>query len=358
MNNIFLVKSPLQLLNAIEAKHHFELDDKDCYLLIMGDRKSYPQLMKLVIASQQWNNVVLLNRVGLVAGNPWAVCDDLGDVDRLRKTLLRSSFFSIRRLNRLAESIENVQYVFIGNNNSPLMRHFSNSLNHQQTVLLDDGTATLDIARQRLEGKVARKANKLSKRIRLAAKHIFQKLNARQPESVVFFTAYKIAVTGSDRVINNDFAYLRSRALGLKATQTVYFLGSPLSEVGIMSEAKYLESMRRVKKYYTGKDVLYVSHRRESQEKLAKLKSKYGFKLACFDFPVEYQFAFEGPRPVELASFISSALDNCRLIFEDKMKIVAFKLNEINADRRDVVNEIYDNYELSAGENFIVETEF
>ena len=358
MNNIFLVKSPLQLLNAIEAKHHFELDDKNCYLLIMGDRKSYSQLMKLVIASQQWSNVVLLNRVGLVAGNPWAVCDNLGDIDKLRKTLLRSSLFSIRRLNRLARAIKDVKYVFIGNNNSPLMRHFANSLDHQQTVLLDDGTATLDIARQRMEGQVAPKPSKLSKRIRLAAKRIFQKLNARQPENVVFFTAYKIAVTGADRVISNDFAYLRNRALGLKATETVYFLGSPLSEVGIVSEDKYLESMRRVKKYYAGKDVLYVSHRRESPEKLARLKSEYGFELACFDYPVEYQLAFVGPRPVELASFISSALDNCRLIFEDKMKIVAFKINEINADRRDIVNEIYDNYELSVGENFIVETEF
>lgn len=358
MNNIFLVKSPLQLLNAIEAKHHFELDDKDCYLLIMGDRKSYSQLMKLVIASQQWSNIVLLNRVGLVAGNPWAVCDNLGDIDKLRKTILRSSLFSIRRLNRLARAIKDVKYVFIGNNNSPLMRHFANSLGHQQTVLLDDGTATLDIARQRIEGQFSPKPSKLSKRIRLAAKRIFQKLNARQPENVVFFTAYKIAVTGADRIISNDFAYLRNRALGLKVTESVYFLGSPLSEVGIVSEDKYLESMRRVKKYYEGKDIIYVSHRRESPEKLARLKSEYGFEVSCFDYPVEYQLAFVGPRPVELASFISSALDNCRLIFEDKMKIVAFKINEINADRRDIVNGIYDNYELSVGENFIVETEF
>lgn len=358
MNNIFLVKSPLQLLNAIEAKHHFGLDDKDCYLLIMGDRKSYSQLMRLVIASRQWSNVVLLNRVGLVAVDPWSVCDDLGDINRLRKTLLRSSLFSIRRLNRLARSIKDVKYIFIGNNNSPLMRHFVNSLKHQQTVLLDDGTATLDIARQRMQGQVARKTNKLSKKIRLAAKRIFQKLNARQPESVVFFTAYNIAVTGSDRVISNDFAYLRNRAIGLKATETVYFLGSPLSEAGIMSEPQYLECMSRVRKYYAGRSVLYVSHRRESQHKLGKIRDEHGFELACFDFPVEYQLAFVGPRPHELASFISSALDTCRLIFEDKMKIVAFKINEINADRRDIVNEIYDNYELSVGENFIVETEF
>ncbi|MFP3873203.1 MAG: polysialyltransferase family glycosyltransferase [Thiohalophilus sp.] len=358
MNNIFLVKSPLQLLNAIEAKHYFKLDDKECCLLIMGDRKSYSQTMRLVIDSQQWSNVVLLSRVGLLAGDPWSGCDGFDDIDQLRKTLLRSSFFSIQRLNRLARAIKDVQYIFVGDNNNPLMRHFVNSLDHQYTVLLDDGTATLGVARQRMEGKVTRKPNRISKRVRLALKRIFQRLNDRQPESVVFFTAYNVPVRDNDRVITNDFTYLRSRALCSKVTDTVYFLGSPLSEAGFMTEDSYLDYIKRVRKYYAERNILYISHRRESQEKLGKIKDNYGLDIACFEFPVEYQLALAGPRPVELASFISSAVDNCRLIFGDRMKIVAFRVNKINSDKRDIVNEIYKNYELSVGDDFIVETDF
>lgn len=358
MNSVFMVKSPLQLLNAIEAKNYFKLEDKDCYLLLMGDRKSYSQLMELVVAGEQWANVILLNRVSLLTGDPWSGEDDLVDIDKLRKTLLRSSFFSIRRINRLVHTIKDVQHVFLGDNNNPLMRHFVNSLDHEVTVLLDDGTATLNIARQRIEGCAARKPDRLSKRIRLAAKKIFQKLNNQQPSRVVFFTAYKIPVMSFDSVIHNDFAYLRTKISELQTTETVYFLGSPLSEAGIMSESQYLNYINRVQNYYAGRNILYVSHRRESQDKLAKIEEDYGLEVACFRFPIEYQLAFIGRRPLELASFMSSALDNCRLIFGDKMKIVSFRVNEVNDDRRENVDHIYDNYKLSVDENFIVETEF
>lgn len=358
MNSVFLVKSPLQLLNAIEAKHYFKLEDRDCYLLLMGDRKSYSQIMELVVADEQWTNVVLLNRVSLLTGNPWSAGNDLVDIDKHRKTLLRSSFFSIRRINRLVHAIKDVKYVFLGDNNNPLMRHFVNSLNHEDTVLLDDGTATLSIARQRMEGCAEQKPGRLSKKIKLAAKKIFQKLNNQQPSRVVFFTAYKIPVIRFDSIIHNDFSYLRKKIAELQTTETVYFLGSPLSEAGIMGESQYLNYINRVKSYYAGRNILYVSHRRESQAKLAKIEEDYGLEVACFRFPIEYQLAFVDCRPVELASFISSALDNCRLIFGDKMKIVSFRINEINDDRRENVDKIYDNYKLYAGENFVVETEF
>jgi hypothetical protein len=354
MNNIFLVKSPLQLLNAIEAKHHLELDDKDCYLLIMGDRKSYSQLLKLVIASQQWSNVVLLNRVGLVTGDPWSVCDDLGDIDRLRKTLLRSSLFSIRRLNRLARAIKDVQYIFIGNNNSPLMRHFANSLEHQHTVLLDDGTATLDIARQRMEGQVARKANKLSKRIRLAAKRIFQKLNAHQPESVVFFTAYKIEVRDSDRIISNDFSYLRTKAKDLPATDAVYFLGSPLSEVGLMTEAGYLQQLAMVRDEYSAREFVYVAHRRENKQKLDTISQYTGVRVCLFEYPVEYQLAMLGPRPTTIVSFITSALDNLNVILGNSVNITAYHLLQGSYAERERIDAVYAHYQSNASDFFQV----
>lgn len=354
MNNIFLVKSPLQLLNAIEAKHHFGLDDKDCYLLVMGDRKSYSQLMKLIVASQQWRNVILMNRVGLMIGNPWSVNEEFHDIDRLRKTLLRSSVFFIRRLNRLVRAIDDVQYIFVGDNNNPLMRHFVNSLHHEHTVLLDDGTATLDIARQRMQGQTARKPNRLSKKIRLAAKRVLQKLNDQQPDSVEFFTAYNIEVSNSDRVISNDFSYLRKQAKDLPVTDAIYFLGSPLSEVGLMTEADYLQQLLMVRAEYADRDFVYVAHRRENRHKLDAISQYPGAQVRLFEYPVEYQLAILGPRPTTIASFFTSALDNLNIILGDSINITAYHLLEGSYAERERVDAVYAHYLSNASASFQV----
>ncbi len=88
MKSVFLIKTPLQLLNAIEAKHYFGLSAAECILIIMGDRKSQPQILALSDATDEWDKVVTLNDVNLFSGSPF----DLEQASFLGK-LLRSKFF-------------------------------------------------------------------------------------------------------------------------------------------------------------------------------------------------------------------------------------------------------------------------
>ncbi len=344
MKNIFLVKSPLQLLNAIEAKHFFALADDDCALVVMGDRKSYTQLMRLVWASDQWKQVVLINRVGLFSGDPWSQEIDFDKLEQHRRSLLRGSFFSIRRLNRLAATAAEVNRIFIGDNNNVLMRHFVNMARHRDTVLLDDGTATLDIARQRCEGATFSGSQKTSKKIKLAAKRLLQGLRDRQPKEVVFFSTYAIEVKSPDQLVPNRFGYLRGRIEHLDESGEIYFLGSPLSEVGLMEETDYIDQLAMAKSQFPEKLFVYIAHRRERPEKLQAIRQRLNIETRLFDFPIEYQLAMIGPRPEAVVSFITSALDNLNHIMGECMEIIAFRLLKGSYRNQARIDAIYDHY--------------
>jgi len=357
MRNIFLVKSPLQLLNAVEAKHHFRIDDDDCILVIMGDRKSYPQLMSLSAVNQQWRNVLLINNISLLPGNPLKGQNmGHGYVNSRRKTLLRSSFFTIWRLNRLAKFLENVERIFIGDYNYVYMRHMINTVRHKHTVLLDDGTATVEVARMRLEMEFDEPAYNVKKRAKLVAKQFFQGLKSKPPEKLCFFTAFELEVNLNDKIVKNYFQFLKNESQSLALIDSVYFLGSPLVETGVMIKQGYLDQLSMVNDFFKGKEVVYVAHRREDKEKLAQIQKELNMKICIFDYPIEYQVAILGPTPKVVASFICSALDNLRVIMDKKLKIISFKLIDGSYLKEDRVNAIYDYYDLNLSDNFCLQS--
>ncbi len=352
MKHVFLVKSPLQLLNAIEARHHYALAKEDCYLVIMADRKSYPQLMRQVVASEQWQHVIPIYTVPLCFGDPWREIADFKDFMRHRDTRLRSSFFSIRRLNRLVRSIRNVGYVFLGDNNNVYMRHFAHRVRHQQTVLLDDGTATLEIARQRLQGIKRRKPDRIIRELKHLAKRYLQGLRDEQLAQVEFFTVYNIEIALPDQRVENRFQYLRRHAQQLEQSQDAYFLGSPLSEVGLMDENEYLRQLHVVQQRWPDAKMLYVAHRRESADKLRIIESQLGLGVVRFDFPIEYQVAVLGPRPQQVISFFTSALDNLQQILGEGIRISACRLPAGSYREPERIDAVYRHYETIVNEHF------
>lgn len=354
MKHIFLVKSPLQLLNAIEARHHYQLQADDCYLVVMADRKSFPQLIQQVDASGEWVHVVPIYRVPLCCADPWREPDEASDLAQQRETWLRSSFFNIWRLNRLARHVTKVAYVFIGDNNNVYMRHFAHVVPHQRSVLLDDGTATLDIARQRLQGVRQRKPTRRLKRFKQAAKRRIQGLQDEQLEQVEFFSVYNIEVSPPDLLVKNNFRFLRRHAQTLEQSDEVYFLGSPLSEVGLMDEDEYLRQLAQVKAHWSDSVLVYIAHRREAADKLRRIEAQFSIQVRCFDFPIEYQIAVLGPKPQQIISFFTSALDNLHQILGEDIQISACRLPSGSYREPERIDPIYRHYEQIANAHFQV----
>ena len=357
MNSVFLVKSPLQLLNAIEAKHHFKLNTEDCILIIMGDRKSRPQILELANLQHLWGKIILLNAVHLLFGNPLEDNSHYSAPSSFwQSEIFRSSAFHVRRLNRISKYVGEVKYIFIGYAKYVYMRHFVNTTPHQKTFLLDDGSATIKISRERKAGLNDTLHLPVNKKIKLFAQRIFQGMQSEAQASLCFFTAFDVSPGGKDTIVKNNFDYIRNINHKSEQNDAVYFLGSPLNEAGIMPQTEYLECLQKVKHYFGDQKLIYVAHRREKKENLDEIRRLLNIHTVLFDFPIEYQIAVIGPRPKILASFVSSALDNCRLIMDDKLMIISFKFNLENCLKRENVESLYNYYTTKISDHFKVIT--
>ena len=138
---VFLLKSPLQLLNALEACQHFGIARGECLLVLMADHKSLPQMLSLVEKTPGWAGIVPLVNVGL---NPSILESD--GTKHERHAIWGNDSFGIIKLKNLAQHIGGLDYVFLGDLGNLMMRHFANLADASEIVVLDDGTATLQYA--------------------------------------------------------------------------------------------------------------------------------------------------------------------------------------------------------------------
>lgn len=353
MLSFFLVKSPLQLLNAIEARHDYALNPQDCVLILMGDKKSQTQLQNMVRGGHGWGRVVALDEIQ--AGQ-------LPEESRSQEVCAsqersKNSLGAIRALKSLAVNLGFVEYIFIGDYANELMRHFANHLTYKELIVLDDGNATIKYAElRRRKGDIWSQV-RFSKVFKLRLKRLFLSLDDRPPPVVTFFTVYDIAVECNDRVRKNAYPYFRDMQKKTDSSNEVYFLGSPLVEAEILDDDEFFWHLEQVKEYFSADQLVYVAHRRENQAKLSRIEQECSIPVRHFDLPIEYQVAVEGPRPKLMSAFYSSALENCRMIFGGDMGIVAFKFDSAHFSKQEshkgaVVENVYEYYRKNANDAF------
>jgi len=358
MKSVFLVKTPLQLLNAIEAKHHFNISASDSVLIAMGDRKSRLQLIKLMHATDEWGVAIDINDISLFSSDPFVKKNSFLSFLLSKINFLKTSFFYVRRLNRVSKYLKSSDYVFVGYTGYIYMTHFINIMPHNKLVFLDDGNGTYRHADKRRLGGVKLSGVGPGKKLKIFGKRVFQGVKVKEPGAACFFSAYNVFPGDKDQVVKNNFSYIRGRIESLPVLEEVYFIGSPLSEVGFISLDNYLSSLKRIKKYFEYKKIVYIAHRRESPDKLKILECELGLKVVLFDYPIEYQLAYIGPRPNILASFFSAALDSCSLIFEDKMKIISFRLENVETRYQSTVDKYYKSSQCDFNKSFIIEDNY
>jgi len=355
MKSIFLVKTPLQLLNAVEAKHHYRLITENCIVVLMADRKSQSQLTNLAKGLNEWGCVVALNDISLVAKNPFLD----NELEKRNLKILSKSFLYVWRLNKISRYLKEVDYIFVGYARYVYMKHFVNVTRHNKLVLLDDGHATILLAKERNDKqKLVRQKQQYKHKIKCFLKKSIQGLNDNDYEKLEYFTIYDVITNNKDSVAKHNYLYLR-KSLGRSNTSNeVYFVGSPISEIGILSQSDYLKHLKRVKQFYVDYKLVYIAHRRENPLYLEEITRELGIDVVHFEYPIEYQMLAVGPRPRILASFISSALDSCSLIFEDEIEIISFKIELQDCIDKEEIENIYDAYMKNKSPNFSVITEY
>lgn len=295
----FVVESPFQLLMAVEAASHHQIEAPSRQLVVLwpGEPTNRSQIQKL-LTEFDWASIV-----EAPARRPSA-------------HVARSRF-----VRRLAQD-GGIEALFIGDHESPLMRHLANRGDHGELHLLDDGLRTVAVHEARSTGRRtdARSASERAVRGLSAAA---LRLDVRPPGPLDYFTVFDLDPTGADTVTRNEMARLRSRVEDAPVDPDLtLFLGGPAPEHGWMSEDTYIDAVRSVRDDRAGR-LLYAPHRRESRDKLARLQRELSVMITDAPGPIEWEITRFTSRPGAVVSHLSSALITLPLVTGADVEVIS-----------------------------------
>ena len=310
--NLYVVRTPLQLFNAIEARGRFHHDDKNILIIY-------------------YKNNIDLNMCRTLLDDTWY------ETHEYYFKNMQQLFYPIF-INRLIKYYR-VEYLYIGLvSNIPL--HIANLKNPQNLVILDDGNETLLIAAyiEKLK-KITSIKNKLNiKNIilgRLVNKDILKKAH--------YFSIYYPKEVNRKIIVHNDYRDFKLKCKNIKTSQQVIFIGSNLVD-NYLSKNTLLAIMFSVKKYYKDTVVYYCPHRYETDEFLSEI-DMMGFCVVRYNTILESAFYQANSKPKEVATLRSTAIDTLSELYGIRSKVFSFDLSLLsNVDKKDEFNNLYLDY--------------
>jgi hypothetical protein len=350
---IYLVSTPLQLINAIEARNYFGPDgDSDHQLLIANFKYNTQRQMEKILELYPWDRAVFLLKKRH---------EELQGVTLLWHHLIFP--FKERLVARkVAGFIEDyistpISTVFLGNYASRLFYKIA-QLFRGEKILLDDGAGTLETYNLRLKELSSGVPHPWNKRLSLIKRAELLILGIKRsvvPQNIRFFSCF-LEVPDNPAVIKNTYSLFSGLAGNKEREPVVYFVGSPLVELGILEINTFRKAILKIREYYSerGLAFVYINHRLEKEGKLSAPHQEINTR--SFALPFELELILGTSMPAVVASFYSSALVTTFRIFNSSMEINAFDIRELDVTKVDPseMNEIYRVYSNYSSESFRV----
>jgi len=292
--NLFIVRSPLQLINAIEAKHYFKTENNILCIIHNTSIVNSSQMNKL-ISLYTWDKIIEHNK------------------NNQKNNLLKNVKF-IKNLRK-----NNYCYLFsgdLGNINIALI----SSVDKVFCFLIDDGTSTLNLHKKFLNPNVKKKKT-LNIFIREYRYRLFGINCSLTPETINYFTMFNILPYKKEKIIKNNFLFLKNnfKNIGVDEKKTVYLLGQNFVEIEAIHEKVYIEYLEKIINYYKNQQIIYYPHRSEEvSSAYNRLKNK-NFIIKKSEQPIEIELLIKGTTPTVIASFVSSALFTLHQIFPETL---------------------------------------
>ncbi len=341
---LVVVKTPLQILNAVEARHHFGFERPA--LAILTSRKFPWELLLPLVTPAEWASVARfeLDPRRQPLALPLLSADANEELAEVR--WVAQQWRLRRRYDAFFRAWRGVPNLVIGNYHQAHFRHLANRFHDARCILVDDGTDTFRIARARRDfvaGALAPPPR--PDRWRAWKQHWLTTEVAwhQTPrESLVFFSTYDLDLPPADTLVRNRYPRAGRQAATSPTDHRVLFLGQPLAEDGYLGRDEFRSLLGDVRRSHAGQPLVYVPHPREDRRALADVLADCGIAMQEIDKPFEFYLLDSPTLPGTVASFFSSALDNCRLIWGDRMRLLAYRIapERLRASR-DFVAEIY-----------------
>jgi hypothetical protein len=284
-----LVESPAQLLNVIElAQHEDDLAGLRIAVLAPSAGLTRTQLRSMIALARDAGHAVSWHepRLGGMA--------------------------VARSVRALAGQLSGVQRLIVGDPYSGVIQVIIGVTRLSEVTIIDDGTATLEFARQWVAGEHLsrwhQRATPSQRRqiATLAREQIAGKVRRRlSPEycRLRLFTCMPVALPGV-RIIGNDFSWVRAKhpAPQLKARSDL--VGTSLVESGVVKADAYIDGVETLIARY--KADRYFAHRKEADWKLDLIR-RMGVEVVRPALPLEI-VARRGPIGRTIVSFPSTVV--------------------------------------------------
>lgn len=329
MRNIFLIAAEHHLIQVERAIDHFNIDPNTAvfWFIKLSTKDNW---VEKYIAQQPPD---LKYRIS----HSWTFTDLLR-FDKRPKALIKQL-----KVSTVDPQVERLFYSQYESDFSLLALAL---LDPQEVILMDEGTASFSVCQKR---KATIKAN----RIKLLIKSFFYQKKIDYPSSLLYFTQYALDIPVFDRIEKYEFPKMDNTLLQMLDDQ-VYFLGSSMSEVGLVDESYYLDCMKKIYDRYKDKTkVTYFRHRKESLSKLEKIQNM-GFVIKANDTPFEFYFETLEVSAATLGSFFSPTLQTISLKYINLPKLDVFKVDSSKLKfNHKVVKEIYHAYSTNQDINTV-----
>ncbi len=331
--NVFFIGTPLQLLNATEAKHALQLSNN--HLIVALDFTFWPptDIFTRLIQENEWESVryLTLRDVRKEFYSPY-----LGVRISKRISNYRQQYRQYRNralIDKFARSITTVSNLVLGSYHGDHSRHLANRLNYEALYLVDDGTDVLLINDER-KGKCETERRwqngnrQMSpwRGIKARVRRTILEWDQRQAAKLTFFSAYDLETRSEDRLIKNDYVHFRKSIRAGNGDGSCFFLGQCLARDGFLSDDAYLKYLQKVRSHFGRNPIIYVPHPRESEEAVNRINQQLGFIIKRLSVPIEWHLLRNGANPSILASFFCSALVSCAKIYGRRFDFKAFYL--------------------------------
>ncbi len=286
LKNLFIVKTPLQVINSIEAIEYFNLKDNIVIVIRNKNDKNSNQIDK-VVDLYKWKEIITIN----TENDKTSYFKYLSIIKELKKHKYNYIFFarfgSIQRLI-ISNTIKNNLYYF------------------------DDGMETITMYNKFL---TTNKINKLDSRQFARLRFALVGLKINIYDTINLFTYFDLKPFGNSKVALNKLEYFRSKYIEhSKIDENIYILGQPLFERGLLDENKYIEYIQNIINKYD-KPITYIPHKGEALNSKINLLVNNNFKIKNLELPIELYFLENNIQPAHIISFFTTAFFTLKLFY-------------------------------------------
>lgn len=307
LNNLFIVGTPLQLLNAIEAVKHFNLEN-NILVIVHRSLEANKVQMNPIREQYQWKEII--------------------DIEYSKNSSILKYINLVKQLKK-----DRYKYIFIPKLEVVPKLVIAN-VEKEKVFLLDDGVMTISIYENNI------KTNKINKYDFKEIRFLFFGLKIKIRDKINLFTYFNLEPVNGIEVIKNELTFLKETYLksSKRDDSNIYFLGNPSTRY--INDDKYLQNLYSLIKK-SSKKVIYIPHRGESNEMKKILHSIENpmFSVIDINMPVELYFLENNIYPTTVIAYFTTALITLNIIYKDCD--ISFIPISLNHDFNNVLKNVY-----------------